>query len=67
MGDSSDKNYTYIPKGYSIPKDIDYFHCTSNNTIFGTQIKEFPKVPSLMVCDMALTFSVEKLMLVNLT
>ena len=53
VGDSSDKNYTYIPKGYSIPEDIDYFHCTSNNTIFGTQIKDFPKVPSLMVCDMS--------------
>ena len=53
VGDSSDKNYNYIPKGYSIPKDVDYFHCTSNNTIFGTQIKEFPNVPSLMVCDMS--------------
>jgi len=53
IGDSSDKNYSYIPKGYSIPEDIDYFHCTSNNTIFGTQMKVFPNVPSLMVCDMS--------------
>ena len=53
VGDSSDKNYNYIPKGYNIPEDVDYFHCTSNNTIFGTQIKDFPKVPSLMVCDMS--------------
>ena len=53
VGDSSDKNYNYIPKGYKIPKDVDYFHCTSNNTIFGTQIKDFPEVPSLMVCDMS--------------
>ncbi len=53
VGDSSDKNYNYIPKGYSIPEDVDYFHCTSNNTIFGTQIKKFPNVPSLMVCDMS--------------
>ncbi|MBE50130.1 MAG: 3-phosphoserine/phosphohydroxythreonine transaminase [Flavobacteriales bacterium] len=53
VGDSSDTNYSYIPKGYHIPKDIDYFHCTSNNTIFGTQIHEFPEVPSLMVCDMS--------------
>ena len=53
VGDSSDKNYNYIPKGYKIPLDIDYFHCTSNNTIFGTQMKEFPEVPSLMVCDMS--------------
>jgi phosphoserine aminotransferase len=53
VGDSSDKNYNYIPKGYEIPPDVDYFHCTSNNTIFGTQMKEFPEVPSLMVCDMS--------------
>ena len=53
VGDSSDKNYNYIPKGYKIPSDVDYFHCTSNNTIFGTQMKEFPEVPSLMVCDMS--------------
>ena len=53
VGDSSDKNYNYIPKGYKIPSDINYFHCTSNNTIFGTQMKEFPEVPSLMVCDMS--------------
>ena len=53
VADSSDKNHTYIPKEYSIPKDIDYFHCTSNNTIFGTQMKEFPNVPSLMSCDMS--------------
>ncbi len=53
VGDSSDKNYNYIPKGYKIPSDVNYFHCTSNNTIFGTQMKEFPEVPSLMVCDMS--------------
>jgi len=33
LGNSSDKNYNYIPKGYVIPADVDYFHCTSNNTI----------------------------------
>ena len=53
LGDSSDKNYNYIPKGYKIPDDADYFHCTSNNTIYGTQIKEFPICPTLMVCDMS--------------
>ncbi|MEE2700538.1 MAG: 3-phosphoserine/phosphohydroxythreonine transaminase [Bacteroidota bacterium] len=51
--DSSDKNYNYIPKIYSIPDDADYFHCTSNNTIYGTQMKEFPRCPTLMVCDMS--------------
>ena len=50
---SKDKNYSYIPKGYDIPNDVDYFHCTSNNTIYGTQMKRFPSPPSLMVCDMS--------------
>ena len=53
LGDSSDKNYNYIPKEYKIPEDIDYFHCTSNNTIYGTQIKTFPTCPTLMACDMS--------------
>ena len=53
VGDSSDKNFNYIPKNYSIPENIDYFHCTSNNTIFGTQIKDFPKISSPIVCDMS--------------
>lgn len=53
LGDSSDKNFNYIPKGYTITNDVDYFHCTSNNTIYGTQIKEFPSCPTLMVCDMS--------------
>lgn len=50
---SEDKNFNYIPKGYMIPTDVDYFHCTSNNTIFGTQIKQFPTTPKPMVCDMS--------------
>ena len=53
LGDSSDKDFSYIPKGYTITNDVDYFHCTSNNTIYGTQIKEFPSCPTLMVCDMS--------------
>ena len=53
VGDSSDKNFNYIPKNYSIPENIDYFHFTSNNTIFGTQIKDFPKISSPVVCDMS--------------
>jgi phosphoserine aminotransferase len=53
VGSSKDANYNYIPKGYDIPEDYDYFHCTSNNTIFGTQIKEFPNSPIPMVCDMS--------------
>ena len=51
--DSSDKNYNYIPKDYKIPVDIDYFHCTSNNTIYGTQMQDFPNCPTLLACDMS--------------
>ncbi len=53
VGSSKDAGYNYIPKGYDIPSDYDYFHCTSNNTIFGTQMKSFPKVSIPMVCDMS--------------
>lgn len=53
VGSSKDKNYNYIPKNYSIPSDVNYFHCTSNNTIFGTQIKSFPKTDVSVVCDMS--------------
>ena len=53
VASSKDKNYNYIPKGYEIPSDADYFHYTSNNTIFGTQFKEFPKFDGITVCDMS--------------
>ncbi len=53
VGSSKDSNYNYIPKGYEIPSDVDYFHCTSNNTIFGTQLKDFPEFNGLKVCDMS--------------
>ena len=53
LGDSSDTNFNCIKKGYEIPIDSDYFHCTSNNTIYGTQMKDFPISPTLMVCDMS--------------
>ncbi|WP_298236703.1 3-phosphoserine/phosphohydroxythreonine transaminase [uncultured Algibacter sp.] len=53
VGSSKNANYNYIPKGYEIPTDYDYFHCTSNNTIYGTQIKDFPNSPIPMVCDMS--------------
>lgn len=53
VASSKDKNFTYIPKGYEIPSDADYFHCTSNNTIFGTQLKDFPEVNMPLVCDMS--------------
>jgi len=53
VGSSKNANFNYIPKGYDIPSDYDYFHCTSNNTIFGTQMKSFPKCDIPLVCDMS--------------
>ncbi len=53
VASSKDHNFNYIPKNYSIPEKVDYFHCTSNNTIFGTQIKEFPSTNNVLVCDMS--------------
>lgn len=53
VASSKDSNFNYIPKKYEIPPNLDYFHCTSNNTIFGTQIKEFPKLKVPLVCDMS--------------
>ena len=53
VSSSKDKNFNYIPKNYTIPSDADYFHCTSNNTIFGTQINKFPKTEVPIVCDMS--------------
>lgn len=53
VGSSKDENFNYIPKGYTVPDDLDYLHLTSNNTIFGTQIKKFPKTNVPLVCDMS--------------
>ena len=53
IGSSKETNFSYIPKDYTIPEDIDYFHCTSNNTIAGTQMKSFPKHNGITVCDMS--------------
>ncbi|MBF4985333.1 3-phosphoserine/phosphohydroxythreonine transaminase [Nonlabens mediterrranea] len=53
VGSSKEANYNYIPKDYQIPTDADYFHITSNNTIFGTQLKEIPQVNIPLVCDMS--------------
>jgi phosphoserine aminotransferase len=53
VASSKSENYNHIPKDYSIPTDASYFHCTSNNTIFGTQMKSFPQVHIPLVCDMS--------------
>lgn len=50
---SADKNYTYIPKGFEIPSDLDYFHITTNNTIYGTEIKEDMDCPVPLIADMS--------------
>jgi phosphoserine aminotransferase len=53
IASSEDKNFNYIPKDYIVPTDADYLHITSNNTIFGTQMKSFPKSTIPVVCDMS--------------
>lgn len=53
VASSEDKNYTYIPKGYKISTDADYFHITTNNTIYGTEIHEDIDSPVTLVADMS--------------
>lgn len=53
VASSADKNYTYIPKNYIIPSDADYFHITTNNTIYGTEMRFDPDSPVPMVADMS--------------
>ena len=53
IASSADKNYSYIPKGYTIPTDLDYFHITTNNTIYGTEIKEDIDCPVPLIADMS--------------
>lgn len=53
IASSKDQNYSYMPKGYDIPTDCDYLHLTSNETIHGTQIKDFPDSPIPVICDMS--------------
>ncbi|MRT15974.1 3-phosphoserine/phosphohydroxythreonine transaminase [Vitellibacter sp. q18] len=50
---SKSEGFNFIPKNYSIPRDADYFHCTSNNTIYGTQLRSFPDSEVPLVCDMS--------------
>jgi phosphoserine aminotransferase len=53
LASSENANFNYVPKGYSIPQGLDFVHLTSNNTIFGTQLFEFPETDCPMVCDMS--------------
>lgn len=51
VASSADKNYNYIPKNFTIPKDADYFHITSNNTIYGTELKKDIDSPVPLIVD----------------
>ena len=53
VASSADKTYTYIPKDYVIPTDADYFHITTNNTIYGTEIRKDIDSPIPLIADMS--------------
>ncbi len=53
VASSKDANYTYIPKDWKIAEGSEYFHYTSNNTIYGTEIRKDPDVSVPMICDMS--------------
>ena len=53
VASSEDKTYSYIPKNYTIPTDADYFHITTNNTIYGTEIREDIDSPVTLIADMS--------------
>ncbi len=53
VASSKDANFTFIPKGYEVPADADYFHFTSNNTIYGTEMRYDPDVKVPLVADMS--------------
>ena len=53
LASSKEAGYTYIPKGFTIPADVDYFHFTTNNTIYGTETRTDPDAPCPLVADMS--------------
>lgn len=53
VASSKDANFTYIPKDYTVPEDVAYFHFTSNNTIYGTEMRYDPQLPVRLVADMS--------------
>lgn len=53
VASSKDKNFNYLPENYSVPGDADYFHITTNNTIYGTELKSDLDVPVPLVADMS--------------
>ncbi len=53
LASSADKNYSYFPKDYTIPADVDYFHITTNNTIYGTELRRDIDSPVPLIADMS--------------
>ncbi len=53
VASSSDKNFSYIPSEYSVPQEASYLHITSNNTIYGTQVKNYPETEVVKIIDMS--------------
>lgn len=53
VASSADSNFNFIPKNYTVPADADYFHYTSNNTIFGTELRVDPEVSVPLIADMS--------------
>lgn len=53
VASSKDKNYTYVPKNYTVPEDSDYFHFTTNNTIYGSELRKDPDLKVRLVADMS--------------
>lgn len=53
LASSEEANYTYYPKIENVPTDVDYLHITTNNTIYGTELRTDPDVPVRMVADMS--------------
>jgi phosphoserine aminotransferase len=53
VASSKDANFNYIPKNYKVPADAEYFHYTTNNTIYGTEILKEPEVAMPLVADMS--------------
>ncbi|MBO4531059.1 MAG: 3-phosphoserine/phosphohydroxythreonine transaminase [Paludibacteraceae bacterium] len=53
VASSADTTYNYLPKGYTVPADLDYLHITTNNTIYGTELHADPNVPVRLIADMS--------------
>lgn len=53
LASSEDRNFTYIPKGFEIPSDLDYVYICANNTIYGTEYKEDIDSPVPLIADMS--------------